>query len=289
MVLSLAVAASAQRAPATLGPCDVVLGEAERLYLEQMYEDAERSALECVRISSATPPDIQEAHRLLALIYLKRGLLTEARLTIVKMLGADYTYRADSTTDLPAYVALVDAIRGQLRVAPSVRSGPEEVSTPGARRVNVNTASAEELDTVPGIGPALAARIIAHRDQNGAFRSVSDLQDVRGIGPRSIERMAPSLTVTGDTVTGDTPAQTESQDAPTVTAPTVVVTSRQVDLNTATAQELESLPGIGPALAGRIIAFRNEHGPFRSTDEVMLVRGIGEGTFEAIADLITVQ
>ena len=61
-----------------------------------------------------------------------------------------------------------------------------------------------------------------------------------------------------------------------------------IDLNTATAQELESLPGIGPVMAGRIIAYREANGPFLSMDEVENVPGIGPKTLESIRPLATV-
>lgn len=61
-----------------------------------------------------------------------------------------------------------------------------------------------------------------------------------------------------------------------------------VNINTALAFELESLPGIGPALAQRIIEYRNANGPFLSTEDIINVPGIGPGTYERIKDLITV-
>ncbi|MGB9886015.1 MAG: helix-hairpin-helix domain-containing protein [Moorellales bacterium] len=64
--------------------------------------------------------------------------------------------------------------------------------------------------------------------------------------------------------------------------------SGQININTATAQELEALPGIGPTLARRIVAYREEHGPFRTVEDIKNVSGIGEGRFAQIKDLITV-
>ncbi|MCF0134926.1 MAG: ComEA family DNA-binding protein, partial [Lachnospiraceae bacterium] len=60
------------------------------------------------------------------------------------------------------------------------------------------------------------------------------------------------------------------------------------NLNTASKMELIELPGIGEAYAQRIIAYREEHGPFQSVEDIMNVSGIGEATFAKLKDLITV-
>ncbi|SFM91378.1 comEA protein [Thermodesulforhabdus norvegica] len=65
--------------------------------------------------------------------------------------------------------------------------------------------------------------------------------------------------------------------------------SAKININTADKADLEKLPGIGPALAERIIQYRQEHGPFKTIDELKNVKGIGDKKFEAIKDLITVE
>ena len=67
----------------------------------------------------------------------------------------------------------------------------QKVSTP----VNINTATAEELQTLPRIGPAMAQRIIAWREAHGGFRSVDELDAVPGIGPSMLENLRPLVTV----------------------------------------------------------------------------------------------
>jgi competence protein ComEA len=61
-----------------------------------------------------------------------------------------------------------------------------------------------------------------------------------------------------------------------------------VDVNTASAEALEALPGIGPATAAAILAYREEHGPFAAVDDLLDVHGIGEAKLEALRDLVTV-
>lgn len=63
------------------------------------------------------------------------------------------------------------------------------------KAVNINSAGPEELDTIPGIGPALAQRIIAYREQNGLFSSTEEIQNVSGIGPKTYEKMAEYIRV----------------------------------------------------------------------------------------------
>ena len=62
-----------------------------------------------------------------------------------------------------------------------------------------------------------------------------------------------------------------------------------LELNRATAEELQQLPGIGPALAERIITFRSENGGFQTTEDLMLISGIGEKRYDAIKDMVIVE
>lgn len=66
----------------------------------------------------------------------------------------------------------------------------------------------------------------------------------------------------------------------------VEVADVRIDINTATAEELETLPGIGPVLSAEIIKLREEKGPYQSIDDLLAVPGIGEKKLEAIADML---
>ena len=80
--------------------------------------------------------------------------------------------------------------RAHPRVAkpPSKGEGGEH-----GRMVNVNTATAEDLERLPGIGPVLARRIIAHREQQGLFRRLDDMLHVEGFGRKLLRRLEPVL------------------------------------------------------------------------------------------------
>ena len=62
-----------------------------------------------------------------------------------------------------------------------------------------------------------------------------------------------------------------------------------LDLNTASAEELAELPGIGRELARRIVAYRAEHGPFETVEELMEVSGIGQGKLDGLEGRVTVE
>ena len=61
--------------------------------------------------------------------------------------------------------------------------------------IDLNRATAKEFERLPGIGPQIAARIVAYREQNGAFKRVEDITKVKGIGAKTLERLRPHLTV----------------------------------------------------------------------------------------------
>lgn len=79
-----------------------------------------------------------------------------------------------------------------------------------------------------------------------------------------------------------------SGDGAFTPADTFASADLRIDINTAGRSELEKLPGIGPAMAERIIKHREQHGPFMSVDDLMNVSGIGEKRMEEIRDMVTV-
>jgi competence protein ComEA len=79
--------------------------------------------------------------------------------------------------------------------APTAPAGPAAPGQPGAGLVNLNTATVADLDTLPGVGPVLAQRILEARDARGGFRAVSDLREVSGIGTARYEQLKDLVTV----------------------------------------------------------------------------------------------
>jgi competence protein ComEA len=72
-------------------------------------------------------------------------------------------------------------------------------SVPAEGVVNLNTATADQLQLLPRVGPALASRIISFRDANGAFQSAGELVAVKGIGEKSLLSLKPYIVVKGET------------------------------------------------------------------------------------------
>lgn len=81
--------------------------------------------------------------------------------------------------------------------APSPGDMPAGGSGGGGALIDLNTADAALLEELPGVGPAIAQRIIDHRESNGPFRSVDDLLEVSGIGPATLEKIRERATVSG--------------------------------------------------------------------------------------------
>jgi competence protein ComEA len=79
--------------------------------------------------------------------------------------------------------------------APPAAAGPAAPGQPGAGPINLNTATLADLDTLPGVGPVLAQRILEAREAQGGFKAVSDLRNVEGIGTSRYEQLKDLVTV----------------------------------------------------------------------------------------------
>lgn len=84
------------------------------------------------------------------------------------------------------------------------------------------------------------------------------------------------------------PPRTTASSSPASAEPTVSTALQKVNINKATQAELEALPGVGPTLAGKIIAYRMTYGYFHSVSELLNVEGFGQKRLEALLEYITV-
>lgn len=152
---------------------------------------------------------------------------------------------------------------------------PAEDSKVPAVPIDPNTATAAELDRLPGVGPALAARIVEERDR-APFRSLDDLTRVPGIGAALATRLAGRVTLPAGPArseTGRNTALTPVQRA----SGTVGKTAPEgpVDINYIGSTDLQKVRGVGPALAAKLIARRDSLGRFGSWEQVDEVAGVG--------------
>jgi competence ComEA-like helix-hairpin-helix protein len=145
-------------------------------------------------------------------------------------------------------------------------------------RIDPNTAPVSELMRLPRSTRAMAERIVAERNAR-PFRSLAELDRVKGIGPATLQGWAPYVTLPEKGPAEVEPPRTE---AATRGAEPATQAREPVDLNRATAAELERVPGIGPALAARIVARRDSLGGFRSLAELERIRGIGPATLKKL-------
>jgi competence protein ComEA len=111
------------------------------------------------------------------------GAVADADLDVVNLAA---TVRDGERIYVPRVGEVVPAVIGNdAAVGDTVAAGP----------VNVNSATEDQLDVLPGVGPATAAAIVAHRQQNGPFQDVDQLGDVRGIGPAKLDALRGLVTV----------------------------------------------------------------------------------------------
>jgi competence protein ComEA len=157
----------------------------------------------------------------------------------------------------------------------------------GSKLVNVNTEGIERLESLPGIGPVYARRIIKYRRENGLFKKARDLLNIKGIGPVRLKKISPFITF------GNGAVDSSRIDAPqTSSTKKVRIESKKadeaqkIDINTADRQALISLPGIGPVYARRIAEYRKRKGPFKAKEQLLEINGIGPKRLAKIKPLI---
>ncbi len=184
-------------------------------------------------------------------------------------------------------LAATSDVDSALTVAESAFEEAERRKQPlkSGEKIDPNLASEVELDRLPGVGPALARAIRRTRDSEGRFRSLQDLERVPGLGSSSVRRLAPHVSLPEpaarrQSLGGEVgrSGQPESRGK----------WQEQLDLNRATAEQLQDLPGIGPARAEAIVRWRSERGRFPNLDALLEVPGIGRATLERLKPLLAV-
>ncbi|KAB0375808.1 hypothetical protein FD755_012451 [Muntiacus reevesi] len=155
-------------------------------------------------------------------------------------------------------------------------------------RLNINTATEEELMTLPGVTRAVARSIVEYREYIGGFKKVEDLALVSGVGATKLEQVKFEICVSSKGSSAQhSPSSlrrdlmAEQQPHHLATAAAVPLTPR-VNINTATPAQLMSVRGLTEKMAVSIVDYRREHGPFRSVEDLVRMGGINAAFLDRI-------
>ncbi len=152
---------------------------------------------------------------------------------------------------------------------------------------DLNTVSKEQLMQIDGIGEKTAQKIIDYRTEIGMYTSMEQLLNVDSIGEKTLEKLKKYLYVLNSADNSSSTMDTESKSSKPTTEKNIV--NYPLDINFATYSELVTLSGIGDDKAKNIISHRKAKGYFYSIEEIMLVDGIGQKTFDGIKSNIIVD
>lgn len=169
-------------------------------------------------------------------------------------------------------------MRGAVEILPPPTTTPAPTSTPVRLTIHVSGAVVKPgvytLSDGSRVQQAVdAAGGLSHNAAEAGVNLAQPLVDGQQIYVPHEGETAPPVAVRG----------------PSANASSSGGSGEAIDINTATLEELTVLPGIGPTIAGRIVEYRESNGSFRTIEDIKQVRGIGEATFEDLADLITVH
>lgn len=192
----------------------------------------------------------------------------------------------------------------ELQVLSEKKPNPEKKSTLDAislepKKVDLNLASAQDLERLPAVGPALARTVIDYRNQQGGFKKVEEILNVPGFGKGRYKKVWELLYIDGKK--GVHPSQLFKPEIIRRTKKTEKIKhqpadqeeetfeGKRIDINQASLEQLMSLPRIGKKLAARIIQYRQTYGPFMVKEELFEIEGMTQNLFEKIEPYIEVK
>jgi competence protein ComEA len=180
-------------------------------------------------------------------------------------------------------------------------SRPTELDVNAAAgRIDLNHADHAQLLQLPGVGEHTAERIEEYRLSHNGFHNVDELRQVHGVGPATLARLRPYIDADAEDVLEDgmdavPPRKGDALKGVKPAARQAVTGTKKgdalkepIDVNHATATELQRLPGVGPAMSSRILLVREQR-PFRSVEELRRVPGIGAKTLEKLRPFVKVD
>lgn len=173
---------------------------------------------------------------------------------------------------------------------------PEEAEPEISYPLDLNAATAEELETLPGVGAILAERIVSYREAVGGFQTLEELQQVNGIGSGIYFQIAPYLFIIGELQTispeSELPEATDAA-APELepeTAPESASASiPRLDINIATAEDFQKLPNVTQEQAEAIVRLRTQIQYFQNIYELLYADGMTDRLFLSIRNYLYVS
>jgi competence ComEA-like helix-hairpin-helix protein len=158
-------------------------------------------------------------------------------------------------------------------------------------RIDADRATAGELARLPRVGLALAKTIVADRETRGPFGAPEGLDRVPGIGPGLLAAIGPHVTFSGGP--GARASGQFARPGAHLAGPSAATgpsgPAAPLSLNSASASELDALPGIGPARAAAILQERQVRGPFSSVEDLSRVPGLGPSAIARLRDRVSVR
>lgn len=199
--------------------------------------------------------------------YLKKGGSFKKPEDLEKIYGL----RSQDLDRLLPYVRITAPVLAEKSTASSNERKPftrEQNPAPyakkGAAPVDINAADTTALIALPGIGSKLAARVIGFREKLGGFYSVDQVKETYGLPDSTFQKIKPLLQP------GNTPV-------------------KKIDINTGTLDILKAHPYIRYELAKIIIAYRNEHGPYKQVEELKKLQPVTDEIFKKIAPYLKTE
>ncbi|XP_058035577.1 endonuclease/exonuclease/phosphatase family domain-containing protein 1 isoform X1 [Ahaetulla prasina] len=144
-------------------------------------------------------------------------------------------------------------------------------------RLNINTATEEELMTLPGVTRMVAQNIVEYREYIGGFKKVEDLALVSGVGAAKLEQVKFEICVSskGNSAQHSPNSLRKDQNLDHLSA-------TKININTATPAQLMSIRGITEKIANSIVEYRREHGPFKSIEDLVKMDCINSSFLDKI-------
>ncbi|KAG9463986.1 hypothetical protein GDO78_020692 [Eleutherodactylus coqui] len=155
-------------------------------------------------------------------------------------------------------------------------------------RLNINTATEEELMTLPGVGRQVAQNIVEYREYIGGFKKVEDLALVSGVGAAKLEQVKFEICVSSKSGSAQHSPNSLRKDME-CGHHSGHLSATRININTATAAQLMTLRGLTEEMAQDIVLYRTQHGPLKSIEDLVKVDSVTISLLDKVRHQVYVQ